>query len=176
MLADVGATLCGRTCNMCYRWAISWFGHLTVISTVPLCKNNFHIWTAVNHAVPIVYGIRHQSNNCNVHRLQDWCGRKVSEIGITSSLLRQNDRHFIDEKIRQWKLLYFDSNFSEVFPEGLNHNKSAQNQVMAWRRTGGELKLPTQTALRLHDNIIWIRSSWWCDSRFVFYYPSEIVR
>ena len=30
--------------------------------------------------VPIVYGIRHQSNNCNVHRLQDWCGPKVSEI------------------------------------------------------------------------------------------------
>ena len=47
--------------------------------------------------------------------------------------------HSFQMHFRERKILYFDSNFTEVFfPTGLINNKPALVQMMAWRRTGLE--------------------------------------
>ena len=46
-------------------------------------------------------------------------------------------RHF-QMHFYEWKLLYFDLNFTEVLPEGPIDNKPALVQVMAWHRTGSK--------------------------------------
>ena len=40
-------------------------------------------------------------------------------------------------RFHEWKVLYFDSNLTEVFlKKGPINDKSAMVKVMAWRRTG----------------------------------------
>ena len=51
---------------------------------------------------------------------------------------------------REWQLLYFYSNFTEVFPTAPIDNKQALVQVMAWRRTDN-MPLPEPVLTQFTD-------------------------
>ena len=54
----------------------------------------------------------------------------------------------------EYKVLYFDTNFTEVFLKGQIDNKSVEVQAMAWRRTGGK-PLSEPMLIQITDAYMW---------------------
>ena len=63
-------------------------------------------------------------------------------------------RQHFQMHFHEWKLLYFDSNFTEVVPKDPIINKSALVQVMAWRRSGDKPLLESMLT-QFTDTYMW---------------------
>ena len=62
-------------------------------------------------------------------------------------------RRHLQIHFREWKILYFDSNFTEICSYGLIDNTSALVQLMVWRRTGAR-PLPESMVTQFCDAYI----------------------